>query len=195
MIIGNDYGTAVTVNRAETWHIVQLPIAQMYHVTVDTAIPYNVLGNRQDGASSRGPSRSEIHRTFRGREMPRFVFHGVGGGESGFATPDPTDPNIVWSSASGSGAGGGIVVRYNETNGRFRHLEVWAAGHHGVARRRAQVPIPMDLPLAHLSPRQQKPSTSPASMFIEPKTTDRAGRSSVRISPRTTSRGRVSPVV
>ena len=30
-------------------------------------------------------------------------------GESGFASPDPTDANIVWSSASGSGARGGIV--------------------------------------------------------------------------------------
>ena len=125
MIEANDYGLAVTMNRAKTWHIVQLPIAQMYHVTVDTAIPYNVLGNRQDGPSTRGPSRSLIHRSFRGRELPRLVWHGVGGGESGFATADPTDPNIVWSSASGSGAGGGIVVRYNETNRLFRQVEVW----------------------------------------------------------------------
>ena len=128
MIAAFDYATAVSVNRAETWHIIQLPIAQMYHVTVDTAIPYNVLGNRQDGPSTRGPSRSEIHRRFRGREMPRFVWHGVGGQESGFATPDPTDPNIIWSSGSGSGSGGGIVVRYDETNGRYRYLEVWPQG-------------------------------------------------------------------
>ena len=49
----------------------------------------------------------------------------MGGGESGFATPDPEDPNIVWSSASGSGARGGIVVRYNERNRQFRNVEVW----------------------------------------------------------------------
>ncbi len=120
MIVGNDGGAAVTLNRGKSWHRVQLPIAQMYHVTADTAIPYNVMGNRQDGPSSRGPSRSRT-----GGSIPRGMWHGVGGGESGFATPDPTDPNIIWSSASGAGARGGIVVRYNETTRQFRQLEVW----------------------------------------------------------------------
>jgi len=120
MIVGNDGGLAITHNRGESWHRVQLPIAQMYHVTVDNAVPYNVLGNRQDGPSFRGPSNS-----LGGGEIPRGDWHSVGGGESGFATPDPTDPNIVWSSASGSGARGGIVVRYNEENRQFRNVEVW----------------------------------------------------------------------
>ena len=49
----------------------------------------------------------------------------MGGGESGFATPDPRDPNIVWSSASGAGAAGGIVVRHDVARGQFRDVEVW----------------------------------------------------------------------
>jgi photosystem II stability/assembly factor-like uncharacterized protein len=124
MIVGNDGGTAVSLNRGKTWHRVQLPIAQMYHVTVDNAIPYNVMGNRQDGPSTRGPSNSRFG-GFGGGRIPRGTWHSVGGGESGFATPDPEDPNIIWSSASGSGARGGIVVRYNERTGQFRHVEVW----------------------------------------------------------------------
>jgi hypothetical protein len=120
MIGGNDQGIGITQNRGRTWHRVQLPIAQMYHVTADNAIPYNVMGNRQDGPSSRGPSN-----TLHGGGIPRGDWHSVGGGESGFATPDPTDPEIVWSSASGSGARGGIVVRYNERNRQFRMVEVW----------------------------------------------------------------------
>jgi photosystem II stability/assembly factor-like uncharacterized protein len=120
MIGGNDQGLGITSNRGETWHRVQLPIAQMYHVTVDNAIPYNVMGNRQDGPSSRGPSNSLY-----GGGIARGDWHAVGGGESGFATPDPKDPNIVWSSASGSGARGGIVVRFNERNRQFRQVEVW----------------------------------------------------------------------
>ena len=54
------------------------------------------------------------------------MWHSVGGGESGFATPDPQDPNIIWSSTSGLGAAAGIVVRYNErtaverVNGRLK---------------------------------------------------------------------------
>ena len=124
MIVGNDGGAAVSVNRGKTWHRVQLPIAQMYHVTADNAIPYNVMGNRQDGPSTRGPSNSRVG-GFGGGGIPRGMWHSVGGGESGFATPDPTDPNIIWSSASGSGARGGIVVRYDERTRQFRQVEVW----------------------------------------------------------------------
>jgi hypothetical protein len=49
----------------------------------------------------------------------------VGGGESGWATPDPVDPNIIWSSASGSGSVGGIVERFDLRNGQMRRVEVW----------------------------------------------------------------------
>ncbi|MEZ4416037.1 MAG: sialidase [Gemmatimonadota bacterium] len=122
-IVGNDQGVSVSLNRGQTWLRTQLPIGQMYHVTVDNAIPYNVMGNRQDGPSFRGPSNSLFGGT-RGA-IPRGDWHSVGGGESGFATPDPTDPNIVWSSASGSGARGGIVVRFDERNRQFRNVEVW----------------------------------------------------------------------
>ncbi len=120
MIVGNDGGIAISENRGDTWFRVQLPIAQMYHVTADNSIPYYVMGNRQDGPSSRGPSNS-----LTGGSIPRGEWHSVGGGESGFATPDPSDPNIIWSSASGSGARGGIVVRYDERTGQFRQVEVW----------------------------------------------------------------------
>ncbi len=124
MIVANDGGTAITLTRGKTWHRLQLPVAQMYHVRADNAIPYNVMGNRQDGPSTRGPSRSRT-RGFQGGNIPRGMWHSVGGGESGFATPDPTDPSIVWSSASGAGARGGIVVRYNEATRQFRQVEVW----------------------------------------------------------------------
>ena len=124
MAVAHDGGVSISENRGKSWFKVQLPIAQMYHVTVDDAIPYNVLGNRQDGPSTRGPSRAFTGGFF-ASGIPRGMWHSVGGGESGFATPDPEDPNIVWSSASGAGAAGGIVVRYNETTRQFRQLEVW----------------------------------------------------------------------
>ena len=124
MIVAGDGGVAISNNRGETWFRAQLPVAQMYHVTVDNNIPYYVYGNRQDGPSTRGPSRSRTGGFF-GGGIPRGMWHSVGGGESGFATPDPEDPDIIWSSASGSGAGGGIVVRYNERTRQFRHVEVW----------------------------------------------------------------------
>ncbi len=124
LIIGNDQGVHISENRGESYLRVELPIAQMYHVTADNAVPYNVLGNRQDGPSYRGPSNT-VYGGFGGSFIPRGDWHAVGGGESGFATPDPTDPNIVWSSASGSGARGGIVVRHDERTRQFRNVEVW----------------------------------------------------------------------
>ena len=123
-IVVGDGGLSISYNRGKSWHRVQLPIAQLYHVTTDTEVPYNVLTNRQDGPSMKGPSRSRMQ-SFFGGFIPTGMWHDVGGGESGFATADPIDPNIVWSSASGYGALGGVVTRYNEKNGQFRQVEVW----------------------------------------------------------------------
>lgn len=120
MAVANDGGVSISVNRARTWHRIQLPIAQMYHVTVDNRIPYFVYGNEQDDPSYRGPSN-----TRGGSQIPRGAWQPVGGGESGWATPDPIDNNIIWSSASGSGSVGGIVERFNLTTGQGRNVEVW----------------------------------------------------------------------
>jgi hypothetical protein len=83
------------------------------------------MGNRQDGPSLHGPSNTRTAGFWSNGIITRGEWRDVGGGESGFATPDPTDPNIVWSSASGSGARGGIVVRYDVRTGQYRDVEVW----------------------------------------------------------------------
>ncbi len=124
MAVANDGGVSISVTRGKTWNRIQLPIAQMYHVTVDNRIPYFVYGNEQDDPSYRGPSRV-AGGGFGGGQIPRSAWHAVAGGESGWATPDPVDPNIVWSSASGSGSIGGIVERYDLRNGQARNVEVW----------------------------------------------------------------------
>jgi photosystem II stability/assembly factor-like uncharacterized protein len=118
--VANDGGVSISTTRGATWHRIQLPIAQMYHVTVDNRIPYYVYGNEQDDPSYRGPSR-----VIGSNNIPRSTWQAVGGGESGWATPDPVDPNIVWSSASGSGSVGGIVERFDLRNGQARRVEVW----------------------------------------------------------------------
>ena len=134
MIVAHDQGLSISINRGKTWFRQRLTNAQMYHVTVDNAIPYNVLGNKQDEPTYRGPSNSRIMGQRRITGIPRGMWHHVGGGESGWATPDPTDPNIVWSSASGSGMVGGIVVRYEEDRRQYRHVEVWPEQSRGAAR-------------------------------------------------------------
>ncbi|MFN2530574.1 MAG: sialidase [Pyrinomonadaceae bacterium] len=124
MAVANDGGVSISVNRGRTWNRIQLPIAQIYHVTVDNRVPYYVYGNEQDDPSYRGPSRV-AGGGFGGGQIPRSAWHSVAGGESGWATPDPVDNNIVWSSASGSGSIGGIVERYDLRNGQSRNVEVW----------------------------------------------------------------------
>ena len=140
MIVGHDQGVSVSQTRGRTWLKQRLPNAQLYHVTVDNQVPYYLYTNKQDGPSYRGPSNSRLDEGG-GRGgggggrggIPRGMWHSVGGGESGFATPDPDDPNIIWSTASGSGSVGGIVVRYDESRRQLRDVEVWPDNENGPA--------------------------------------------------------------
>ena len=130
MAVVNDGGVSISVNRGHTWDHIQLPIAQIYHVTLDDEIPYNVYGNKQDGSSYRGPSNSLQFGGFGGGgfgggQIPRSVWHPIAGGESGYATPDPKDNNIIWSSGTGSGSVSGAVARFDERNRQWREVEVW----------------------------------------------------------------------
>ena len=125
MAVVNDGGVNISVDRGNSWNHVNLPIAQMYHVTVDDQIPYFVYGNRQDGPSWRGPSNSLQFGGFLGNNIPRGAWHPVAGGESGFAVPDPVDNNIIWSTGTGSGSIGGTVTRFDERTHQDREVEVW----------------------------------------------------------------------
>ena len=118
---------------------------------MDNEIPYNVLGNKQDEPTYRGPSNSRLQAGFGGDPgIPRAMWHAVCGGESGWATPDPTDSNIVWSTASGSGMVGGIVVRYEESRRQCRQVEVWPDQSNGPAEG-VKYRFVWDAPL-HISP-------------------------------------------
>jgi len=130
MVVGNDAGVHISTTRGRAWLHVNLPIAQIYHATVDNRVPYYVYGNKQDGPSYRGPSNSRA-----GGAISRSEWHAVQGGESGWATPDPIDPNIIWSTASGSGSRGGIVVRFDERTRTGQNVEVWplSTGGHSAA--------------------------------------------------------------
>ena len=125
-IVSHDGGVSITTNRTKSWLRVHLPIAQMYHVTVDDRVPYWIYGNRQDGPSAAGPSNARLVPQFGGDPgIPASLWRTVGGGESGFATPDPQDSNLVWSTGSGFGSGGGIVSRYDFRTNMMYEVEVW----------------------------------------------------------------------
>jgi photosystem II stability/assembly factor-like uncharacterized protein len=148
MVVGSDCCVSVSVNRGKSWILSTLPVAQMYHVTVDNQIPYWVYGNRQDGPSAKGPSNSKTGGIFGPGNITRGMWGTVGGGESGWATPDPEDPNIVWSSASGSGGGGGIVVRFDARSGTLRNVEVWPEAPFGTPAKDVRYRFVWNFPLA-----------------------------------------------
>jgi photosystem II stability/assembly factor-like uncharacterized protein len=143
MAVANDAGVSISTTRGRSWLRVQLPIAQIYHVTVDNRVPYYVYGNKQDGPSYRGPSNSRT-----GNQIARSEWHGVEGGESGWATPDPVDSNIVWSTGSGSGARGGIVVRFDERRRQGQNVEVWPLSTGGYAAADVKYRFVWDPPFA-----------------------------------------------
>jgi photosystem II stability/assembly factor-like uncharacterized protein len=138
MAVAHDQGVSISQTRGHRWLKQRLANAQIYHATVDNQVPYYVYGNKQDGPSYRGPSNSRLEEGGGrggggGRAgIPRGMWHSIGGGESGWATPDPVDPNIIWSTASGSGSVGGIVVRYEESRRQMRDVEVWPDQQNGV---------------------------------------------------------------
>jgi photosystem II stability/assembly factor-like uncharacterized protein len=127
-VVAHDDGMSLSVNRGKSWHHIQLPVAQMYHVTTDNQIPYNVYGNRQDGPSTRGPSNSRLAKQSDddvSGPIPRGMWHSVAGGESGWAIPDPVDNNIVWATGTGFGSLGGTVERFDERTRQARETEIW----------------------------------------------------------------------
>jgi photosystem II stability/assembly factor-like uncharacterized protein len=153
MAVVNDGGVSISVNRGHAWNHIQLPIAQIYHVTLDDQIPYFVYGNRQDGPSFRGPSNSLQFGGFGGGgggqgQIPRGVWHPVAGSESGFATPDPVDNNIIWSSGTGSGSVGGAMARFDERNRQAREVEVWPEDVAGATAAEAKFRFNWEFPIA-----------------------------------------------
>ncbi|MGE5278175.1 MAG: VPS10 domain-containing protein [Acidobacteriota bacterium] len=115
MMIGNDGGVFISTTRGKQWSFTRLPIGQMYHVTTDNRIPYFVYGQMQDDGSMRGPSRSP--------GAPGILpaqWTSTAGCETGWATPDPVDPNIVWG-----GCYAGVVERFDARTGMTRSVSVW----------------------------------------------------------------------
>ena len=110
ILLANDGGVHISLNRGGSWYHPDLPVAQMYHVAVDDQIPYFVYGNRQDGPTRRGPSNS----------LAGGNWHSVGGGEAGWAIPDPFDNNIVWASNEQ-----GVLTRYDLRTGHSTNVQVW----------------------------------------------------------------------
>jgi photosystem II stability/assembly factor-like uncharacterized protein len=127
VMVAHDGGASISNNKGVSYKRVALPIAQMYGVSVDNQVPYNVYGDRQDGESFMGPSNSlRGGRGGFGGGITPGDWRQVGGCESGFATPDPVDNNIVWN-----GCFDGQISRINVASGQSRMVSPWPVGTYG----------------------------------------------------------------
>lgn len=115
MIVGNDGGATISTDGGKTWSTLDnQPTAQFYHVAVDNRFPYYVYGAQQDNSTVAIASRTA--HGYIGRED----WYDVGGGESGYIVPDPTDPNIVYA-----GSYFGILTRYDRRTEQALLISPW----------------------------------------------------------------------
>jgi photosystem II stability/assembly factor-like uncharacterized protein len=115
MIESNDGGANVSINGGETWTGQEYPTAQLYHVATTRDIPYHVCGAQQDNSTICVGSQSG-GRGGRGGVAP----YAVGGGESGYIAPHPTNPNIFYA-----GSQGALLTRFDRRSGWTRDIQVY----------------------------------------------------------------------
>jgi photosystem II stability/assembly factor-like uncharacterized protein len=90
---GNDGGLYLSNDRGKAWEFLNnMPSAQAYHVSVDMAEPYNVMGGFQDHEIWVGPSEKWNEVGVRGGDWIRLRDMADGM----YALADPRDPNIIY---------------------------------------------------------------------------------------------------
>lgn len=115
MISANDGGATISVDGGHSWSRQDnQPTAQFYHVTADNDFPYRICGSQQDNTSVCIRSRSDKNGIGRAEWDP------VGGGEAGYISVHPTDPNIVYA-----GEYFGILTRYDRRTNQAHVISPW----------------------------------------------------------------------
>jgi photosystem II stability/assembly factor-like uncharacterized protein len=93
MLLGYDHGMGITYDGGKAWyHPDELPLAQLYQISLDNAVPYNVYGGLQDNGSKRGPSTK--------RSVGPIVFEDwqtTGGGDGTFNVIDPMTNRYLYN--------------------------------------------------------------------------------------------------
>jgi photosystem II stability/assembly factor-like uncharacterized protein len=115
LINGNDGGATISTDGAQSWtSVYNQPTAQFYHVTTDNRFPYYIYGAQQDNSTVGIASASPDGK------IDRPDWYDVGGGESGYIAPDPSDPQIVYA-----GSYGGDITRYDHRTGETQAVNPW----------------------------------------------------------------------
>ncbi len=118
MINSNDGGGNVSINGGKSWTEQDYPTSQFYHVMATSDVPYHVAGAQQDNSTLAMPSDGWGHMQARGPN--HGWWYAVGGGESGWITQHPENPDIFYA-----GSQGALLTRYDRSNGQIRDIQVY----------------------------------------------------------------------
>jgi photosystem II stability/assembly factor-like uncharacterized protein len=113
----NDGGGNISINGGMTWTDQEYATAQFYRVTTTEHEPYHICGAQQDNSTVCTPSTGWNHLS---AERGGQYFYSVGGCESGYIAPHPTDLDIFYA-----GCYGGSLSRYDHGTGITRAVNVW----------------------------------------------------------------------
>jgi photosystem II stability/assembly factor-like uncharacterized protein len=103
MILGADQGASISLDDGTHWSSwFNQPTAQIYHLSVDNRVPYNIYATQQDSGALMIPSRAH------GGIITNHDWQPIGGGESGYIFPRKGDPSIIYSATYG-----GVISSYN----------------------------------------------------------------------------------
>ena len=115
MINSNDGGATVSHDGGKSWTTqATQPTAQFYHVATDNDFPYHIYGAQQDNSTVAIAERTDDG------VIDRPDWYDVGGGESGFVVPDPTDSNVVYA-----GSYDGLITRFDKKTHHVQDISSW----------------------------------------------------------------------
>jgi photosystem II stability/assembly factor-like uncharacterized protein len=108
----NDGGVTISLDGGKTWtEQNNQPTAQFYHVAIDNHFPYRLYGAQQDNTTVAIASQDDDG------VIGRQDWYEVGGGESGYISPDPKDPDVAYA-----GSDAAIITRYDHSTNQLQDV-------------------------------------------------------------------------
>ena len=115
VLTGDDGGFWRSTDGGTRWeHLMNLPVSQYYHVSVDAADPYRVYGGLQDNSSWVGDSSYP-------NGVTNSRWENMYGGDGFWMFEDPSDPAYVYAEAQG-----GEIGRVNRFTHEIRSIKPYA---------------------------------------------------------------------
>lgn len=140
---GTDGGMWVSNDYGDNWDFHNnMPLAQAYHVGIDMAEPYNVLGGFQDHEIWRGPNEKWNRVGVREGDWVRLRYMADGM----YTVPDPRDPDIIYYNGHF-----GDITRIDMRDQEERYIQPYPPGPNGGPARSELYRFNWNSPI-HMSP-------------------------------------------